>query len=85
MRSITSRCSIVATSLTLRARFVEVGTARSDWASDPAHPLPTFSPKRRVPHGVTLIGRLFDEGTIGSAGLALERAFGVAGERLPGF
>jgi Asp-tRNA(Asn)/Glu-tRNA(Gln) amidotransferase A subunit family amidase len=72
-------------SLTLRAGFVEVGTARSDWAPDPAHPLPTFSPKRRVPHGVTLIGRLFDEGTIGSAGLALERAFGVAGERPPGF
>ena len=48
-------------------------------------PLPTFSSKRRVPHGVTLIGRLFDEGTIGSAGLALERAFGVAGERPPGF
>ena len=72
-------------SLTLRAGFVEVDKARSDWAPDPAHPLPTFSPKRRVPHGVTLIGRLFDEGTIGSAGLALERAFGVAGERPPGF
>lgn len=72
-------------SLTLRAGFVEVDTARSDWAPDPAHPLPTFSPKRRVPHGVTLIGRLFDEGTIGSAGLALERAFSVAGERPPGF
>jgi Asp-tRNA(Asn)/Glu-tRNA(Gln) amidotransferase A subunit family amidase len=72
-------------SLTLRAGFVEVGTARSDWAPDPAHPLPTFSPKRRVPHGVTLIGRLFDEGTIGSAGLALERAFGVASERPAGF
>ena len=44
-----------------------------------------FSPPRRVPHGVTLIGRLFDEGTIGRAGLALERAFGVVGERPPGF
>src|SRR5262249_13614885 len=41
-------------SLTLRAGFVEVGQARSDWAPDPANPLPTFSPKRRVPHGVTL-------------------------------
>jgi Asp-tRNA(Asn)/Glu-tRNA(Gln) amidotransferase A subunit family amidase len=38
-----------------------------------------------VPHGVTLIGRLFDEGTLGSAGLALERAFGVADQRPPGF
>ena len=72
-------------SLTLRAGFVEVSEARSDWAPDPEHPLPKFSPSRRVPHGVTLIGRLFDEGTAGQAGLALERAFGVAGERPAGF
>jgi Asp-tRNA(Asn)/Glu-tRNA(Gln) amidotransferase A subunit family amidase len=38
-----------------------------------------------VPHGVTLIGRLFDEGTIGRAGIALERAFGMRGERPKGF
>jgi Asp-tRNA(Asn)/Glu-tRNA(Gln) amidotransferase A subunit family amidase len=67
-------------SLTLRAGFVEVSKARSDWAPDPNHPLPTFNPPRRVPHGVTLIGRLFDEGTLGAAGIALERAFGVSGE-----
>jgi len=72
-------------SLTLRAGFVQVSEARSDWAPDPAHPLPRFSPPRRVPHGVTLIGRLFDEGTVARAGLALERAFGVVGERPPGF
>jgi Asp-tRNA(Asn)/Glu-tRNA(Gln) amidotransferase A subunit family amidase len=72
-------------SLTLRAGFVEVEQARSDWAPDPARPLPRFSPPRRVPHGVTLIGRLFDEGTVGRAGLALERAFGVVDERPPGF
>ena len=72
-------------SLTLRAGFVSVGEARSDWAPDPAHPLPTFDPPRRVPHGVTLVGRLFDEGTIARAGLALERALGVAGERPSGF
>ena len=72
-------------SLTLRAGFVEVSTARSDWAPDPSHPLPKFSPPRRVPHGVKLIGRLFDEGTLGRAGLALERALGVVGERPPGF
>jgi Asp-tRNA(Asn)/Glu-tRNA(Gln) amidotransferase A subunit family amidase len=72
-------------SLTLRAGFVEVAEARSDWAPDPAHPLPKFSPPRRVPHGVTLIGRLFDEGVIGRAGLALERAFDVAAQRPPGF
>jgi Asp-tRNA(Asn)/Glu-tRNA(Gln) amidotransferase A subunit family amidase len=72
-------------SLTLRAGFVEVRKARSDWAPDPEHPLPTFSTPRRVPHGVTMIGRLFDEGTLGTAGIALERAFGVAAERPPGF
>lgn len=72
-------------SLTLRAGFVEVSTARSDWAPDSSKPLQTFSPARRVPHGVTLIGRLFDEGTLGSAGLALEQIFGVVDERPPGF
>jgi Asp-tRNA(Asn)/Glu-tRNA(Gln) amidotransferase A subunit family amidase len=72
-------------SLTIRAGFIEVSQARSDWAPDPAHPLPRFSPPRRVPHGVTLIGRLFDEGTLGRAGVALEKSFGVAGERPPGF
>jgi Asp-tRNA(Asn)/Glu-tRNA(Gln) amidotransferase A subunit family amidase len=72
-------------SLTMRAGFVEVSEARSDWAPDPAHPLPKFSPPRRVPHGITLIGRLFDEGTIVRAGLALEKNFNVVGERPPGF
>jgi Asp-tRNA(Asn)/Glu-tRNA(Gln) amidotransferase A subunit family amidase len=72
-------------SLTLRAGFVEVSEARSDWAPDPKHPLPRFSPPRRVPHGVTLIGRLFDEGALAEAGLALEREFAVASERPPGF
>jgi len=72
-------------SLTLRAGFVQVAEARSDWAPDPAHPLPRFSPPRRVPHGITLVGRLFDEGTLARAGLALEGAFRVAAERPPGF
>ena len=72
-------------SLTLRAGFVEVGEARSDWAPEPQRPLPKFHPPRRVPHGVTLIGRLFDEGTIARVGLALERTLGVADERPGGF
>ena len=62
-----------------------MGEARSDWAPDPKNPLPKFSPPRRVPHGVTLLGRLFDEGTVARAGLALERAFNVASERPAGF
>ena len=72
-------------SLTLRAGFVNVSEARSDWAPDPKNPLPKFNPPRRVPHGVTLLGRLFDEGTVARAGLAMERAFGVVAERPPGF
>jgi hypothetical protein len=38
-----------------------------------------------VPHGITLLGRLFDDGLIGQVGVALERAFNVAGERPAGF
>jgi Asp-tRNA(Asn)/Glu-tRNA(Gln) amidotransferase A subunit family amidase len=72
-------------SLTMRAGFVEVSEARSDWAPDPSRPLPKFNPPRRVPHGVTFIGRLFEEGTIASVGLALEHALNVMGERPPGF
>jgi Asp-tRNA(Asn)/Glu-tRNA(Gln) amidotransferase A subunit family amidase len=72
-------------SLTLRAGFVDVSEARSDWAPDPKNPLPRFNPPRRVPHGITLIGRLFDEGTLAEAGLAMEKAFGVAAERPAGF
>jgi len=72
-------------SLTIRAGFVEVTEARSDWAPDPQRPLPRFNPPRRVPHGVTLIGRLFDEGTLGRVGVMLEHSFGVASQRPPGF
>jgi Asp-tRNA(Asn)/Glu-tRNA(Gln) amidotransferase A subunit family amidase len=34
---------------------------------------------------VTLIGRLFDEGTVARAGLAMERALAVSNERPAGF
>ena len=72
-------------SLTLRAGFVKISEARSDWAPDARTPLPRFSPARRVPHGVTLIGKLFGEDTLGRVGIALEREFGVARERPRGF
>ena len=72
-------------SLTMRAGFVQVSEARSDWAPDPANPLPKFDPPRRVPHGITILGRLFDDGLLGRVGVALERTFGVVGERPPGF
>jgi Asp-tRNA(Asn)/Glu-tRNA(Gln) amidotransferase A subunit family amidase len=72
-------------SLTMRAGFVQVAEARTDWAPDPSRPIAKFSPSRRVPHGITLIGRLFEEGTLGRAGLALERAFNAVAEHPPGF
>jgi Asp-tRNA(Asn)/Glu-tRNA(Gln) amidotransferase A subunit family amidase len=72
-------------SLTLRAGFVNVSEARSDWAPDPANPLPKFDPPRRVPHGITILGRLFSDGLLGRVGIALEREFGVVGERPAGF
>jgi Asp-tRNA(Asn)/Glu-tRNA(Gln) amidotransferase A subunit family amidase len=72
-------------SLTMRAGFVEVSEARSDWAPDPLNPLPKFNPPRRVPHGITILGRLFDDGLIGQVGVALEREFGVVDERPAGF
>jgi Asp-tRNA(Asn)/Glu-tRNA(Gln) amidotransferase A subunit family amidase len=72
-------------SLTLRAGFVEVSEERSDWAPDLMKPLKKFSPPRRVPHGVTLVGRLFEEGTLCAAGTAMEKAFRVSEERPQGF
>ncbi len=72
-------------SLTLRTGTVAIAEARSDWAPDPAHPPAKFDPPRQVPYGVTLIGRLFDEGTIARVGLAMEKAAGVAAQRPPGF
>lgn len=72
-------------SLTLRTGFVEVNQVRSDWAPDPKHPRPMLAKPQRVPYGVTLIGRLFEEGTLGRVGRALEAKVNVAGERPPGF
>jgi Asp-tRNA(Asn)/Glu-tRNA(Gln) amidotransferase A subunit family amidase len=72
-------------SLTLRAGFVEVSEARSDWAPNPAFPIAKFDPPRRVPQGVTLMARPFEEGKLGSAGIALERALNVNTDRPSGF
>jgi Asp-tRNA(Asn)/Glu-tRNA(Gln) amidotransferase A subunit family amidase len=58
---------------------------RSDWAPNPEKPLKKFNPARRVPHGVSLVGQLFGEGTMVQAGMALEGAVGVAAERPKGF
>jgi len=60
--------------------------ARSDWAPDPARPPAKFSPPRRAPHGVALVGRLFDDGALGHLDLNVpvrgdfEEGFQVSGE-----
>jgi Asp-tRNA(Asn)/Glu-tRNA(Gln) amidotransferase A subunit family amidase len=72
-------------SLTVRTAFIAIDRMRSDWLADAAKIAVVHAPPRRVPYGVTLIGRLFDEGTLARVGLALERAMGVANERPPGF
>jgi Asp-tRNA(Asn)/Glu-tRNA(Gln) amidotransferase A subunit family amidase len=72
-------------SLTLRAGFVEISETRSDWAPGPTRSVHRYKPPRRVPYGITLIGRLYDEGLIGRVGLALEQTLGVRDERPPTF
>lgn len=66
-------------SLTLPAGFLERqllsgGTLSSDAQSEPG-------PAHRMPHGITLWGRLFDEGTL--CAMALEAEFDLGGERPP--
>jgi Asp-tRNA(Asn)/Glu-tRNA(Gln) amidotransferase A subunit family amidase len=58
-------------SLTLRAGFVD-SPVRSDWQG-----VEVPEGTANVPHGVTLWGRLYDEGTLGSVGMALERELDV--------
>jgi Asp-tRNA(Asn)/Glu-tRNA(Gln) amidotransferase A subunit family amidase len=72
-------------SLTVRAGFVEVDRIRSDWYPPTPAGWPPLPEKHRVPQGVTLIGRLFDEGTLVRVGMALEKVLGVSAERPPGF
>ena len=71
--------------LTLKAGFVEVTETRSDWAPGGPWSSRKLSAAHKVPHGVTLIGRLMDEGTIARVGLAMEREFAVSGMNPPGF
>ena len=59
--------------------------ARSDWAPDPQHPVAKFTSPRRVPYGVSLVGRLFDEGTIVEVGMAMEKVLAVSRDRPNGF
>jgi Asp-tRNA(Asn)/Glu-tRNA(Gln) amidotransferase A subunit family amidase len=71
--------------LVMRAGFGEIDRVRSDWLPPRGQRHPALSPKRRVPHSTSLVGQLWDEGTVCSVGVALERALGVADARPPGF
>ena len=71
--------------LVLPAGFVSVDRIRSDWLPPPGQQHPPVSPPRKMPSSVSLIGHLWDEGTLCTAGLALERALGMSDQHPPGF
>ena len=72
-------------SLTLRTGTVEVTETRSDWAPGSEYSSRKLAAPHKVPHGVTLIGRLFEEGTIARVGQALEGHLCVATQHPSGF
>jgi Asp-tRNA(Asn)/Glu-tRNA(Gln) amidotransferase A subunit family amidase len=65
--------------LHLRAGFLRLATRPDPWAtpSPPRDDAPLFE----VPQGISLWGRLFDEGRLCNLGMALEAALGVADRR----
>ena len=67
--------------LTLRAGFFESPTRAGGPAAQSAAAGTT--PKYAVPDGITLWGRLFEDGRLLNLGLALERRFDVARRRPP--
>ena len=72
-------------SLTVRTGFVERPT-RAEITAIGATPRTAAAPGEtlhRVPHGVTLWGRLYDEGSLLRLGLEIERTAGVWEERPP--
>ena len=77
---------LVATNFTghpcivLRAGFVERAPEAGTDGTAPADARPFTAP-----HGISLWGRLDDEGTLGRLAVALERALAVADHRPPGF
>jgi Asp-tRNA(Asn)/Glu-tRNA(Gln) amidotransferase A subunit family amidase len=71
--------------LVLPVGFVEIDRIRSDWLPPPGQQHPAVSPPRKMPTSVSLIGHLWDEGTLCTAGLALERALGMTEQHPPGF
>ena len=66
------------------AGFVEISETRSDWLPESV-PVVKLNPPRRVPYGVTLIGRLFQEGTLARVGRTLEAAANMRDAHPAGF
>ncbi len=71
--------------LVVPAGWVMVDRIRSDWLPPPGQQHPAVSPPRKMPSGVSLIGHLWDEGTLCSVGMALEGAMKMTEAHPPGF
>jgi Asp-tRNA(Asn)/Glu-tRNA(Gln) amidotransferase A subunit family amidase len=71
--------------LVLPTGWVMIDRIRSDWLPPPGQQHPAVSPPRKMPSGVTLIGHLWDEGTLCSVGMALESASKMTDAHPPGF
>ena len=69
--------------LHLRAGFLDSATRPCSSLGNRAPRPAADGPRFTVPQGISLWGRLFDEGPMLSLGLALEDALGVAGRRPP--
>ena len=70
-------------SLTIPAGFVERRGRGMSPVNDDPDSLAGGGPLHTVPHAVNLWGRLFDEGTLCTMGMALEREFDMGGQRPP--
>ena len=71
--------------LVLPTGWVMIDRIRSDWLPPPGQQLPAVSPPRKMPWGVSLIGHLWDEGTLCSVGMALESVSKMTDAHPPGF
>ena len=71
--------------LVLPTGWVMIDRIRSDWLPPPGQQHPAVSPPRKMPYGVSLIGHLWDEGTLCSVGMALESVSKMTDAHPPGF
>ncbi len=71
--------------LVLPTGWVMIDRIRSDWLPPPGQQHPAVNPPRKMPSGVSLIGHLWDEGTLCSVGMALESVSKMTDAHPPGF